>query len=180
MRRPQILVVGYNKDTCDERVWRLAYEVGREVARRGAVLVTGGLGGVMEAASKGAFEAGGLTVSIIPQKDMREANPYSTVVVATGISHLRNFINVYSADGVIVVGGGAGTLTEVAAAYIEGKPVVALRGSGGVADEYAGRYLDQRKTVLIHAAETPSEAVELVLRLIAERSSSASVNRPDV
>jgi len=180
MRRPQILVVGYNKDTCDERVWRLAYEVGREVARRGAVLVTGGLGGVMEAASKGAFEAGGLTVSIIPQKDMREANPYSTVVVATGISHLRNFINVYSADGVIVVGGGAGTLTEVAAAYIEGKPVVALRGSGGVADEYAGRYLDQRKTVLIHAAETPSEAVELVLRLIAERSRSASVNRPDV
>ena len=180
MRRPQILVVGYNKDTCDERVWRLAYEVGREVARRGAVLVTGGLGGVMEAASKGAFEAGGLTVSIIPQKDMREANPYSTVVVATGISHLRNFINVYSADGVIVVGGGAGTLTEVAAAYIEGKPVVALKGSGGVADEYAGRYLDQRKTVLIHAAETPSEAVELVLRLIAERSSSASVNRPDV
>jgi uncharacterized protein (TIGR00725 family) len=180
MRRPQILVVGYNKDTCDEKAWRLAYEVGREVARRGAVLVTGGLGGVMEAASKGAFEAGGLTVSIIPQKDMREANPYSTVVVATGISHLRNFINVYSADGVIVVGGGAGTLTEVAAAYIEGKPVVALRGSGGVADEYAGRYLDQRKTVLIHAAETPSEAVELVLRLIAERSSSASVNRPDV
>jgi len=173
-------VVGYNKDTCDEKAWRLAYEVGREVARRGAVLVTGGLGGVMEAASKGAFEAGGLTVSIIPQKDMREANPYSTVVVATGISHLRNFINVYSADGVIVVGGGAGTLTEVAAAYIEGKPVVALKGSGGVADEYAGRYLDQRKTVLIHAAETPSEAVELVLRLIAERSSSASVNRPDV
>jgi len=180
MRRPQILVVGYNKDTCDERAWRLAYEVGREVARRGAVLVTGGLGGVMEAASKGAFETGGLTVSIIPQKDVREANPYSTVVVATGISHLRNFINVYSADGVIVVGGGAGTLTEVAAAYIEGKPVVALRGSGGVADEYAGRYLDQRKTVLIHAAETPSEAVELVLRLIAERSSPASVNRPDV
>jgi len=179
MRRPQILVVGYNKDTCDEKAWRLAYEVGREVARRGAVLVTGGLGGVMEAASKGAFEAGGLTVSIIPQKDMREANPYSTVVVATGISHLRNFINVYSADGVIVVGGGAGTLTEVAAAYIEGKPVVALRGSGGVADEYAGRYLDQRKTVLIHAAETPSEAVELVLRLIAERSRSGEVNRPD-
>ncbi len=173
-------MVGYNKDTCDERAWRLAYEVGREVARRGAVLVTGGLGGVMEAASKGAFETGGLTVSIIPQKDVREANPYSTVVVATGISHLRNFINVYSADGVIVVGGGAGTLTEVAAAYIEGKPVVALRGSGGVADEYAGRYLDQRKTVLIHAAETPSEAVELVLRLIAERSSPASVNRPDV
>jgi uncharacterized protein (TIGR00725 family) len=177
MRRVQILVIGYNKDACDERAWRLAYEVGREVAKRRAVLVTGGLGGVMEAASKGAFEEGGLTVSIIPQKDMREANPYSTVVVATGISHMRNFINVYSADGVIVVGGGAGTLTEIAAAYIEGKPVVALRGSGGVADEYAGRYLDQRKTVLIHAADTPSEAVELVLKLITERASTGATGK---
>ncbi len=177
MRRPQILVIGYNKDTCDEKAWRLAYEVGREVARRGAILVTGGLGGVMEAASKGAFEAGGLTVSIIPQKDMREANPYSTVVVATGIGHLRNFVNVYSADGVIVVGGGAGTLSEIAAAYIEGKPIVALKGSGGVADEYAGRYLDQRRTVLIRSADTPSEAVELVLRLIAEKASSSIARR---
>jgi predicted Rossmann-fold nucleotide-binding protein len=127
MRRVQILVIGYNKDACDERAWRLAYEVGREVARKGAVLVTGGLGGVMEAASKGAFEEGGLT--------------------------------------------------EIAAAYIEGKPIVALRGSGGVADEYAGRYLDQRKTVLIHAADTPSEAVELVLRLITERASTSATGK---
>jgi len=93
--------------------------------------------------------------------------------VATGIGHLRNFVNVYSADGVIVVGGGAGTLSEIAAAYIEGKPIVALKGSGGVADEYAGRYLDQRRTVLVHAAETPREAVDLVLRLISERSGQA-------
>ncbi|MDJ0273699.1 MAG: TIGR00725 family protein [Aigarchaeota archaeon] len=173
MRRKQILVIGYNRDACDERAWRLAYEVGREVALRGAVLITGGLGGVMEAASKGAYEAGGITVSIIPQKDASQANPYSTVVVATGIGHLRNFVNVYSADGVIVVGGGAGTLSEIAAAYIEGKPIVALKGSGGVADEYAGRYLDQRRTVLVHAAETPREAVDLVLRLISERSGQA-------
>jgi uncharacterized protein (TIGR00725 family) len=90
---------------------------------------------------------------------------------------MRNFINVYSADGVIVVGGGAGTLTEIAAAYIEGKPIVALRGSGGVADEYAGRYLDQRKTVLIHAADTPSEVVELVLRLVTERASTSATGK---
>jgi hypothetical protein len=73
--------------------------------------------------------------------------------------------------------GCAGTLTEIAAAYIEGKPIVALRGSGGVADEYAGRYLDQRKTVLIHAEDTPSEAVELVLRLITERASTGTTGR---
>ncbi|MEN3047371.1 MAG: TIGR00725 family protein [Candidatus Caldarchaeales archaeon] len=173
-RRLQVLVVGYNRDTCTERAAELAYRVGREVARRGAVLVTGGLGGVMEAASRGASEAGGLVLGIIPQKETKEANPYCDVVVATGMGHLRNFLNVYSSDGVIVVGGGAGTLTEVAAAYIEGKPIVAVRGSGGVADELADKYLDERRTVLIRSASTPEEAVELLIGLIRERLSRGS------
>ncbi|MDW8041935.1 MAG: TIGR00725 family protein [Nitrososphaerota archaeon] len=165
----QVLVIGYNRDTCTERAAELAYRVGRAVATRGAVLVSGGLGGVMEAASKGAVEAGGLVLGIIPQKDMKEANPYCNVVVATGMGHLRNFLNVYSSDGVIVVGGGAGTLTELAAAYIEGKPIVAVMGSGGVADEFANRYLDERKSVMIRSAETPEEAVDLLMSLIREK-----------
>lgn len=165
-RRIQILVVGYNKDTCTRSAAELAYRVGREIALRGAVLVSGGLGGVMEAASRGASEAGGLVLGIIPQKDMKEANPYCNVVVATGMGHMRNFLNVYSSDGVIVVGGGAGTLSEVAAAYLEGKPIVALRESGGVADELAGKYLDERRTVQILSAATPEEAVELLMKRI--------------
>ncbi|MCS7117559.1 MAG: TIGR00725 family protein [Thaumarchaeota archaeon] len=168
-RKLQVLVIGYNRDTCTERAAELAYRVGRAVATRGAVLVSGGLGGVMEAASKGAVEAGGLVLGIIPQKDMKEANPYCNVVVATGMGHLRNFLNVYSSDGVIVVGGGAGTLTELAAAYIEGKPIVAVMGSGGVADEFANRYLDERKSVMIRSAETPEEAVDLLMSLIREK-----------
>jgi len=171
-RRLQILVVGYNEDSCTPVAREAAYRVGAEIARNGAVLVTGGLGGVMEAAARGAYENGGITLSIIPQKEIDEANPYSTVVAATGIGHMRNFINVYSADGVIVVGGGAGTLTEIAAAYIEGKPIVTLLGTGGVADEYAGKYIDDRRRVKIYAASTPSEAVEILIGLINKTSSS--------
>jgi hypothetical protein len=162
----QILVVGYNEDSCTDVARALAYEVGAEVARRGHILLTGGLGGVMASAARGAYEHGGITVSILPQKDTSQANPYSTVKIATGLSHMRNMVNVWSADGVIVVGGGAGTLIEVAAAYLEEKPVVALVGSGGVADEYAGKYLDDRHKTLIHTAQTPKEAVEKVIRLI--------------
>lgn len=165
-RRLQILVIGYNEDSCTPEAREAAYRVGAEIAKRGAILVTGGLGGVMEAAARGAHENGGITLSIIPQKDIDEANPYSTVVVATGIGHMRNFINVYSADGVIVVGGGAGTVTEIAAAYIEEKPIVSLLGTGGAADTYAGQYVDERKRIKIHAATTPSEAVETLIRLV--------------
>ncbi|MEM0382181.1 MAG: TIGR00725 family protein [Nitrososphaerota archaeon] len=164
----QILVVGYNEDSCTDIARALAYEVGAEIARRGCILVTGGLGGVMAAAARGARENGGITVSILPQKETSAANPYSTVKIATGLSHMRNMVNVWSSDGVIVVGGGAGTLIEVAVAYLEGKPIVAVSGSGGVADEYAGKYLDDRQRVLIHRAGSPREAVEKVIRLASE------------
>ncbi len=167
-RRLQILVIGYNEDSCTPDAREAAFKVGAEIAKRGAILVTGGLGGVMEAAARGAYENGGITLSIIPQKDIDEANPYSTAIVATGIGHMRNFINVYSADGVIVVGGGAGTITEIAVAYIEGKPIVSLIGTGGAADEYAEKYMDDRRRVKIYSASSPSEAVELLISLISK------------
>ncbi|MEM0481939.1 MAG: TIGR00725 family protein [Nitrososphaerota archaeon] len=166
----QILVVGYNEDSCTDVARALAYEVGSEIARRGCILLTGGLGGVMASAAKGASEHGGITVAILPQKDTSQANPHSTVKIATGLSHMRNMVNVWSADGIIVVGGGAGTLIEVAAAYLEAKPIVALVGSGGVADEYAGKYIDERRRAIIHRAHSPREAVEKVIQLIEEKS----------
>jgi uncharacterized protein (TIGR00725 family) len=82
---------------------------------------------------------------------------------------MRNFVNVWSSDGVIVVGGGAGTLIEVAAAYLEEKPIVSIVGSGGVADELAGKYLDDRRKVLIHGEPSPRQAVERLLSLISPR-----------
>jgi uncharacterized protein (TIGR00725 family) len=161
----QILVIGYNADCCTEKAYRLAYEVGREIASRGAVLVTGGLGGVMEAAGKGANEAGGLVVSIIPQDEKSWANKYSTVTIPTGVGISRDFITAYSAEGVIVVGGGAGTLIEACVGYLKRKSIVAIRGSGGTADKLADTYIDERKLVKIIGVDSPEEAVKRVLKL---------------
>jgi uncharacterized protein (TIGR00725 family) len=115
-----------------------AEEVGRLVAEGGAILVCGGLGGVMEAACRGARSAGGLTLGILPGRDRREANRYVEVAVATGLGEARNALVVRSADAVVAVGGAYGTLSEIALALKGGTPVVGLGtwelARGGVAD----------------------------------------------
>jgi uncharacterized protein (TIGR00725 family) len=103
-----------------------AEEVGRRLGERGAVLVCGGVGGVMEAACRGAKEAGGTTLGILPSLDRAEANPYVDVAVPTGLGEARNALVVRAADALIAVGGGYGTLSEVALALKTGKPVVGL------------------------------------------------------
>ena len=160
LRRPRILVIGYNGNHCPEETYALAYQIGREIAKRNGIVITGGLGGVMDATCKGAKEEGGLTVGIVPQEDDSLASEYADVVIPTGIGYARDFINVYTADVVIVVGGGAGTLVEVSAAYLKSKPIIAMVGSGGVADKVAGTYMDDRKNVKIAEGHTPAEAVE--------------------
>jgi len=142
-------------------MYEAAKLVGDQIAARGAVLVTGGLGGVMEAASKGAKERGGLVVGIIPHEEMSYAKPFCDIIVPTGLGFARNYVTAYSADSVIVVGGGAGTLVEVCVAYQKGKSIVALTGSGGTADKIAGTYLDDRKVVKVMSASTPREVVDL-------------------
>ena len=103
-----------------------AEEVGRLLGERGAVVVCGGLGGVMEAACRGAKEGGGTTLGILPGLDRAEANPYVDVAVPTGLGEARNALVVRAADALIAVGGGYGTLSEVALALKAGKPVVGL------------------------------------------------------
>lgn len=163
-RRRQVSVIGFDSELCTITACEAAYRVGAELAKRGAVLVNGGLGGVMEAASRGASEAGGLAVGIIPPDDASRANKYCDIVIPSGLGFARNFLVVNSGDAVIIVGGGAGTLTEAAAAYGKGKPIIAVKGTGGVADEWAGRYFDDRRTIRIASAETPETAVALALR----------------
>jgi uncharacterized protein (TIGR00725 family) len=163
VRRFQIAVIGYNKDRCSETARALAYETGKEIARAGAVLVCGGLGGVMEAACKGAKEAGGTAVGIIPQEEFSYANEYCDIVICTGIGFARDFIVASSADGIIAVGGGVGTLIELGVGYMIKKPLAAVAGSGGTADEYGGRWLDERRRVPIMIAKTPAEAVGTVM-----------------
>ncbi len=112
----------------DPEVAALAEAVGRELAAVGATVVTGGLGGVMEWASKGAREAGGRTVGIVPGTETGTANRFIDVPIASGMSHGRNAVIVHTADGIIALPGAFGTLSEVAMALTMGKPVVTIGG----------------------------------------------------
>lgn len=124
MSRLLIAVVGGSTCSSEEAEWAAA--VGRLVAERGAVLVCGGLGGVMEAAARGAKQAGGLTVGILPGSDADDANPYIDVPLATGMGEMRNALIVRAAHAVIAIGGGWGTLSEIALAQRIETPVVGL------------------------------------------------------
>jgi len=165
-RRRQVLVIGFDKNHCPESAYQAAYLVGLEVARAGAVLISGGLGGVMEASSKGAKEGGGLVIGIIPQDDKNAANEFCDLVIATGMGFARDFITAYSADAIIVVGGGGGTMIEIAAAYQKNIPIVALKGTGGAADQLVDTYIDDRKIERTLGENTAKKAVETALALI--------------
>lgn len=111
---------------CSAETARLAEEVGRQLAEKGATLLCGGLGGVMEAACRGAKHAGGLTIGVLPGRNRRDANPYVDIPIVTGMGEARNVIVVSSAQSVIAVSGGYGSLSEIAHALKLGIPVVGL------------------------------------------------------
>lgn len=111
---------------CSADTARLAEEVGQLVAQNGAAVVCGGLGGVMEAACRGAKSAGGLTIGILPGRSRRDANPYVDIPIVTGMGDARNVIVVSSGQSVIAIQGGFGTLSEIAHALKQGIPVVGL------------------------------------------------------
>ncbi len=129
----------------------IAYHVGREIAERNAIMVCGGLGGVMEAASRGAAEAGGIAVGILPTDSKEDANPYIRIPIVTGFGIGRNAIIARTADALVAVGGGYGTLSEIAFALQLDKPVVGIRTW-----EING----------VHRAEGARDAVDKLFRLI--------------
>lgn len=134
-----------------------AEEVGRLLAGRGCVVVCGGLDEVMAAAARGAKEAGGTTVGILPGDSVADANPWIDYAVATGTGHARNLAVVASCEAAICVGGRWGTAAEIAYARLLGRPVVVLGPGPGVEGDGIG------------GAETPAEAVELALALVGAR-----------
>jgi uncharacterized protein (TIGR00725 family) len=166
VKKRQILVIGHNTNGCTPEHEKVAYAVGAEIAKSDSVLITGGLGGVMHAAAHGAKDAGGLTVGIIPQADASEANEYCDIVIPTGMGLTRDFLNALTADGVIIVGGGSGTLSETCAAYMNKKPMVAIRNLNGPIEQYIDGYIDHRENVKIVGADTAQEAVTKILELI--------------
>lgn len=140
----------------------LAEEVGQEIARRGAVLLCGGLGGVMEAACKGASEAGGLTIGILPGENSREANPYVQIPIVTGIGYGRNVAVAKSSQAVIAINGSYGTLTEIGYALQSGIPVIGLNTWS--------LSLDGKADASIIPAENPRDAVAKAIELIKKSS----------
>jgi len=165
-KKHQILVIGHNTNGCTPEHEKIAYETGSEIAKSGAVLISGGLGGVMAAASHGAQDSGGLTVGIIPQDNASEANEYCDIVIPSGMGLTRDFLNALAADGIIIIGGGSGTLSEVCAAYMYKKPMVAIKNLGGAVVPYIDGYIDHRKNVKIIGVDSPKEAVEYILKQI--------------
>ncbi|HSV30954.1 MAG TPA: TIGR00725 family protein [Atribacteraceae bacterium] len=123
--RPIIGVIGANR--ANEDLLETAYDLGRELARRGAILVCGGLGGVMEAACRGAKELGGLTLGILPGREAGQANRYVDLPIVTGLGEARNFVLVLTAQALIACGGGPGTLSEIAFALQNEKILAGIR-----------------------------------------------------
>ena len=157
------------KDPVPPEAIAAAEEVGRLLAEWGAVVVSGGLSGVMEAVSRGAKSANGLVVGILPGFDKRDANPYVDIALTTGMGWMRNTLTVRAADAVIMISGGIGTLNELTVAY-EDKPTVILEGTGGWSDRireiaYEGKHLDEAHRATLNFAKTPAEAVDLALQL---------------
>ncbi len=118
-RKICISVIGSgNGDVLSPKIAKIANEVGREIAARGAVLICGGLGGVMAEAAKGAKENGGLTIGILPGEDPGSANPFIDITLPTGLGFARNVLVAYSGDAVIAISGGLGTLSEISYALL--------------------------------------------------------------
>jgi uncharacterized protein (TIGR00725 family) len=152
--RKQIGVIGAG--ACSEEAESLAENVGREIARKGAVLLCGGLGGVMEAASRGAKKEGGTTLGVLPGIRREDANPWIDVAILSGMGHARNALIAQSSDVLIAVGGEYGTLSEIALGMKMGKPVVVLESKWKIEGT--------------QQVKNPKEAVETAFRLIEDRT----------
>lgn len=150
--RVRVGVIGGSR--AGEAACRAAFEVGRLLAGHGAILVCGGLGGVMEAAARGAREAGGISIGILPGSSPADANASIDVAVATGLGYSRNSLVAMNADALIAIDGEFGTLSEIAYGAIYGRPVVGL-GSWGIKN--------------VAPAATPAEAVGLALAAVRKK-----------
>ena len=145
-----IAVIGGGE--ADNELLKEAEEVGRGLAKAGFIVLTGGLGGVMEAASRGAKAEGGLTIGILPGSSVKDANAYVDVALPTGMGDMRNALIVRAASGLIALGGGYGTLSEFALAIKAGLPIVAFN--------------TWEITDAVIKVETPEEAVEAMVKAV--------------
>ncbi len=154
-RKVQITLIGDSEEIDENN--KIAYDIGSFIASKGWILITGGREGVMTASSEGSMNNGGLAISLLPGENIDAGNPYSTVTIATGIGYARNSMNVLSADVVVVVGGGSGTLSEIAYAWAYNKPIIACEFAEGWGRKLARKSIDNRRKDVIIGAKDMKE-----------------------
>jgi len=173
-RRPVVAVIGATSPSTS--LLQTAEDLGCTLMDAGFTVATGGLGGVMAAASRGARRSGswreGCIVGVLPGLIADEANPFVDLVVPTGMNYARNVVLVAMADVVVAVGGGSGTLSEIALAWQHGKPIVALDLGEGWSARLAGARLDRRREDVLHRATSAEDAVVAAVQLVGSREVS--------
>ena len=166
IRKSIIGVIGPNYENCTDEIFNFGLELGRQLTDLNLMIVCGGREGIMEAVCKGSKLSGKYiypnTIGIIPSNDKAEANEYCDIVIPSGIGLARNSIIVNTADLLIAVAGGAGTLSEIAFAWQMNKKVICFTGFEGWAKNLAGKDLDLRNSNLLLSANTLDEIIELI------------------
>ncbi len=172
-RRPVIGVIGDGQPGSERE--RMAAEVGAALARAGVHLVCGGLGGCMAGASRGYKEANGpgICLGLLPGTSRAEANPWVDLAIPTGVNSAQGALVAMAVDAAIVLGGGGGTLSEVGLLLRDGKPVVALDGTGGAAGLVGGQHLGKVSVRLAHSAD---EAVRMVLDALRDKHPEKAID----
>ncbi len=166
MRLKQVGVIGDADASAEACVF--AEAVGRIIGRRGWGLVSGGRDGVMEAASRGCREEGGMVLGILPGLDDGDGNDHCHFLLPTGMGWTRNSINAMAGDVVVAIGGRAGTLTEIAFAWSYGKPILAATGFGGWSEKLAGTAIDDRRDTMLIPVSEPQQVEALLAKFLEE------------
>ena len=139
---------------CSPEIYHQANEMGHIIGKNGWILFCGGLGGVMEAAAKGCYQSGGMTVGILPGKKKDSANPLIRLPIATGLGEGRNILVVRASDVLVAIAGGYGTLSEIGLALKIGKPVIGLKTWPGIEG--------------VDYVETPEQAIDMVVKYVSD------------
>ncbi|HEY7119250.1 MAG TPA: TIGR00725 family protein [Tepidisphaeraceae bacterium] len=170
MKRAGFQVSLIGDSDADATTVAVAFEIGAMLAELGAILITGGGAGTMQAACRGARSKGGVTVAILKSADFADANDASSIVIPTGLGHARNVVNILAGDVVIALGSSAGTISEACFAWIQGRPILTLAGFGGWVERVAREGgVDGRRTSEVIVVDSVSELRDEIARRMAAR-----------
>ncbi|MCR4421372.1 MAG: TIGR00725 family protein [Spirochaetales bacterium] len=163
VRKFQVTIIGSSEASHLE--YDTAYKLGYFIGKNNWVLINGGRTGVMEASSKGAYDAKGICVAILPGELIDSGNIYSTISIPTTIGYARNCITVASGDVIVIVGGKSGTLCELTYAWQYNKPIICCSWIDGVSKDYAGVFVDDKRSVPTIKSEKIEDVYDLLIRM---------------